>query len=618
MQNGDASPAPAEKEILYFGGVVGTREPKKEETEPMRVASRINAALAMRRLPKPAQEPLAIAETAWYDELGVSPRATGEELRLKYLQHATELENRLTYLLEAGPLENEDDRRLEAPDIDTDPNAETDEDYFDEDAVTNDDDAAAEAKAYAALAKSGEGAIEDVDDEAVELMTPGASAIDAPDDGQMSEANELALNFVRISNLYQILSVPQLRRIYDQGGVELLSQRCPRLHHGLLAPERVLKLAQGMKESPETKESLLLRKVPRSDKFSNYQAANSIRQVLRRLTDVSRVWYFKSGASLAYREGTIYTELPEVACFGRVNCGKSSFLQHFLSAGKMRRKHYADAAQTPGKTTGIDVFCVNKRFTIADTPGYSYVPKSGSEHAIVNEIAENWEAKFKPLVKEYLDTTPWLRAAIYVHEISKDVTPADKEMVRMLKKRGIPVLLVLSKDDKVDSDTHRLSRVRRIRSELKWPEKWPHAYYCTRRGGYGRVFKNMLGTMLFGLLATETRDDAHDVLTKELPGVFHDYRDKYVPRPRGPFGKLPKERKFRTYPKEDQVYTDEDLESEERFAERQERRARKEEKKARGEKWTIEDTMELETGPSLSPRDRRKRWEALLEEVGGS
>jgi len=50
--------------------------------------------------------------------------------------------------------------------------------------------------------------------------------------------------------LPQILSVPSLRKIYDEGGVEGLAMRVPALSKGLLEPERVLKMAQGIKARP--------------------------------------------------------------------------------------------------------------------------------------------------------------------------------------------------------------------------------------------------------------------------------------------------------------------------------------------------------------------------------
>jgi len=563
---------------LYFGGATEERRERPEESEAQRVASRINEALAMRRLPKPA--PLAIVETGWYEELGIEPTATQEEITLRYLEHAEDLEERLAYLLEGA------------------------EDEEDEDEDEEDDEEAEEGERKKIARDKAIALQPDVEGLAEAVGEDGAGEL-------AEEAENVSLEFLRLSNLYQILSVPELRRMYDEGGVEGLASRVPQLHKGLLEPERVLRMARGLKDKGlDARRSLLLRKEPRTPTFARYQAANSIKQVLRRMTDVFRVWCFKSGKSLKHREGTIYTELPEVGIFGRVNAGKSALIQHLLSAGRMRKHRLASSAQTPGKTQGIDVFCVNRRFTLADMPGYG---RGNDDSEMGVAIRRDWKEKWEPLQEEYLNTTRWLRAAIYVHDISKDVTRCDMDQVEMLKKHNIPTLLVFTKDDKVDSDTHRMSRVRRIRKGLRWPLDWPHAHYTTRRGGYGQVFKNMVGTMLLGLLATEQKEDAWHALENELPEIFMDYRDKWVPRPRGQWGKLPKEKKVRTYPNEDKVYTDEDLEREQAQLERQEMRKRREEQKAAGIKRTLQDDIEEVAGPSTTPKDRRRRWEEMLE-----
>merc|ERR1712060_841665 len=99
--------------------------------------------------------------------------------------------------------------------------------------------------------------------------------------------------------------------------------------------------------------------------------------------------------------------------------------------------------------------------------------------------------------------------------------------------------------------------------------------------------------MLLGLVSTEEREDAMNVLENELPRIFHDYRDKYVPRKKGPRGeKIPKKRRWRMYPQEDKVYTDEELEIEERAAAREEKRRMRQEMEAQGIQRTFEDDME--------------------------
>lgn len=543
----------------------------------MQIASRINEALALRRV---AQSPVGPVDTAWYDELGVLPNATTEHIRLKYLEIAETVEEDLAYLLEQGE-GGSYQAQLEARDD------EEDDEY-----------------SWTRWEDEGEDAI---------TLQPKSDIMEAPEEGGPEEEAEiLAQEFYRVSNLYQILSVPSLRKIYDEGGVEGLAMRVPALSKGLLEPERVLKMAQGIKTPTKQRESLLLRREPRIQTFRRYQGKNSIRQVLRRITDCIRVWCFKSSESLKFRRNTIYEELPEVAVFGRVNSGKSAMLQHLFSATSPRKNGHFSISQRPGKTKGIQVYCMNRRFTVADMPGYGQAKLQTEEAAAVHE---KWNGQWKNVIKDYLNTTHWLRAAIYVHEISKDVVKEDLETIQMLRKMKIPILLVFTKDDKVDSETHRHQRVMKLRRQLHWPMDWPHAHYTTRRGGYGQVFKNMVGTMMLGLVATEQREDAMDALKTELPDIFWDYRDKYIPKPRSFFGRKAAIKKSRTYPDEDVVYTEEELEEEEEIAEKRELRALRAERKARGESITLEDKVDDIKGPTLSPKERLKRWEDMLEEA---
>lgn len=544
----------------------------------MQIAFRINEALALRRVVQ--SKPVGPVDTAWYDELGVLPNATTEEIRLKYLEIAETVEEDLAYLLEQGE-GGSYQAQLEARDD------EEDDEY-----------------SWTRWEDEGEDAI---------TLQPKSDIMEAPEEGGPEEEAEiLAQEFYRVSNLYQILSVPSLRKIYDEGGVEGLAMRVPALSKGLLEPERVLKMAQGIKIPTKQRESLLLRREPRIQTFRRYQGKNSIRQVLRRITDCIRVWCFKSSESLKFRRNTIYEELPEVAVFGRVNSGKSAMLQHLFSATNPRKNGHFSISQRPGKTKGIQVYCMNRRFTVADMPGYGQAGLQTEEAAAVHE---KWNGQWKNVIKDYLNTTHWLRAAIYVHEISKDVVKEDLETIQMLRKMKIPILLVFTKDDKVDSETHRHQRVMKLRRQLHWPMDWPHAHYTTRRGGYGQVFKNMVGTMMLGLVATEQREDAMDALKTELPDIFWDYRDKYIPKPRSFFGRKAAIKKSRTYPDEDVVYTEEELEEEEEIAEKRELRALRAERKARGESITLEDKVDDLKGPTLTPKERLKRWEDMLEEA---
>jgi len=612
----DGAPDPT----LFFGGVSAAPEREPEETSSQRVASRINQVLAMRRAKRPPPE--RVVETAWYDEIGVSPTATQEELKLAYLGHAEVLEEQLAYLLESPEVEERMDfsgelDEAEALDDDNDDRfLDWTGDSDEEDDVVVDLDEDAEEDSGGGLRAA---ILEDRGQEALATVSGGpAPLVPAPERGEdeeLTKAEQAVLLFTRQSNLYQILSVPQLRRIYDEGGIEGLAQRVPRLHKGLLDPEKVLKMARGEKipwRDERKPESLLLRKEPRVMTYKRYSGANAIRQVLQRITDVFKVFTYHTTYHLKKREGTIFTELPEICVLGRVNSGKSAMIQHLFKKCEMARKKYALRSQRPGSTEGINTYCFNKRFLISDMPGHSERNLTARRGAMA---CWTWD-RYRPVIEEYLDTTKWLRAAIYVHDIGKAVTWEDRETVKMLKERDIPTLLVFTKDDKVDSDTMRQSEVERHRRALRWPHEWPHAHYTTRSRGYGQVFKNMLGTMLLGLLATEERQDAWEVMTNELPEIFFDYRDKYVPRLKGEKGRKIKKRKVRTYDEEDKVMTSEDLREETEYMERRERRKLLKAQAAAGYQRSMKDDVDDEAGKLITPKERRSRWASMLQEAG--
>src|SRR5436189_5790304 len=59
--------------------------------------------------------------------------------------------------------------------------------------------------------------------------------------------------------------------------------------------------------------------------------------------------------------------LPEVACMGRSNLGKSSLINSLLGV-----KGLARTSSTPGRTQALNFFWINRRFRFVDLPGYGY------------------------------------------------------------------------------------------------------------------------------------------------------------------------------------------------------------------------------------------------------
>mmetsp|Transcript_19913 Transcript_19913/g.32802 ORF Transcript_19913/g.32802 Transcript_19913/m.32802 type:complete len:283 (+) Transcript_19913:3-851(+) len=190
--------------------------------------------------------------------------------------------------------------------------------------------------------------------------------------------------------------------------------------------------------------------------------------------------------------------VPEFVIVGRTNTGKSTMINHLLNIKKL-----VQASRKPGKTTCVDIFDVNGRFTLADTPGYSVVK---------NKVSEKWDSHWLPLVDAFMEKTPWIQAGLFLMDIGKDVDPVDKQIVQLFTKHRIPLLLVLTKDDKIVDRQHRMDRIKRIREDLGWPSEFPHVRYTSfksnRSSKNQRVSRIQMRKALAKLIALESRDQA--------------------------------------------------------------------------------------------------------------
>ena len=134
-------------------------------------------------------------------------------------------------------------------------------------------------------------------------------------------------------------------------------------------------------------------------------------------------------------------DLPQIAVFGRSNVGKSSLL-----AAMMGRRKLVRVSSTPGKTRGIFFYSVNGQFLLVDLPGYGFYKAPKSE-------AKKWQS----LIEAYLDSPSGPSLALHLIDIRHPPTREDLVVSAILSERGIPVVVVATKADK-------LSRARRIDS----------------------------------------------------------------------------------------------------------------------------------------------------------
>jgi GTP-binding protein len=95
-------------------------------------------------------------------------------------------------------------------------------------------------------------------------------------------------------------------------------------------------------------------------------------------------------------------------------------------------------SRTPGRTREINFFEVNGDFVLADLPGYGYARVSKADRA-------SWQ----PLIEGYLRDTSTLRGLVLLLDVRRDPTDDDQRMLAFLADRGLPVLVVVTKIDKL-------------------------------------------------------------------------------------------------------------------------------------------------------------------------
>ena len=140
---------------------------------------------------------------------------------------------------------------------------------------------------------------------------------------------------------------------------------------------------------------------------------------------------------------------PEIAFAGRSNVGKSSLLNKLTN-----RRHLAVTSSRPGRTRSINFFAVGKDLYFVDLPGYGYAK-------VPRKVKKSW----KEMVETYLLGRPTLKGVVLILDIRRDPGSDDLGLLDWLQHHNIPVLLVLTKADKL-SRQKALSRAAIISKAL--------------------------------------------------------------------------------------------------------------------------------------------------------
>jgi GTP-binding protein len=137
---------------------------------------------------------------------------------------------------------------------------------------------------------------------------------------------------------------------------------------------------------------------------------------------------------------------PEIAFAGRSNVGKSTLL-----AALTQRKGLVRVSSTPGRTRQINFFRLvvqinadQRELRFIDLPGFGYAKVSKSER-------ETWF----PLMSRYLGERKVLTCCVLLCDARRGAELDETELNRWLVERGVTVIPVMTKADKLSKHERR-------------------------------------------------------------------------------------------------------------------------------------------------------------------
>ena len=123
---------------------------------------------------------------------------------------------------------------------------------------------------------------------------------------------------------------------------------------------------------------------------------------------------------------------PQVTFAGRSNVGKSSVINRLLN-----RKNFARVGATPGKTSQINYFLIDKKIYFTDLPGYGYAKVSQAE-----------KDRWGKLMEAYFAEEGLITLGVLIVDARHKPTADDVTMREWFRGADCPLIVVANKLDK--------------------------------------------------------------------------------------------------------------------------------------------------------------------------
>uniref|UniRef100_A0A7S2W5T7 EngB-type G domain-containing protein n=1 Tax=Eucampia antarctica TaxID=49252 RepID=A0A7S2W5T7_9STRA len=187
--------------------------------------------------------------------------------------------------------------------------------------------------------------------------------------------------------------------------------------------------------------------------------------------------------------------VPEVAFLGRSNVGKSSLLNCLSNVGTVSNTDAARVGKTPGATASVNLYALLHKskksggggneakpiLGFADLPGFGYAKLSKSVKASVELAAERYLGKRKELA-----------IGILLLDIRRTPSDDDRAVLAALYDLGLPIMVVATKVDKIDSAAVLQKQRTKIRDGLGLPDGQPFCVSSTTGQGKKELWQIIL------------------------------------------------------------------------------------------------------------------------------
>jgi GTP-binding protein len=176
----------------------------------------------------------------------------------------------------------------------------------------------------------------------------------------------------------------------------------------------------------------------------------------------------------------------EVAFIGRSNAGKSSALNTITGI-----KGLARTSKTPGRTSALNYFTLDKSRRLVDLPGYGYAK-------VPLVVKERWAQ----LIDGYLQQRQCLKGLVLVMDIRHPLKELDLQIIDWTARCELPMHILLTKSDKLKR-AQTQQTLRKVREDLQ-------------------AFGDLISVQLFSSLDKIGVEEANSII-----GEWLDWGEKY-------------------------------------------------------------------------------------------